>query len=179
MADSGDEAERRRRARSDAARKRGARRWLNHGARPPPAFDRRELDEFELERARRRRASSGNWSAGSSSAGASSSRLVPVKREPEEAVPDAPPRRGVIGPEDYLPPGQEELLERVVLERSARDQEEMEERIRRELEYERLFLDSGLTASQAQASKEADLRVMKEEQAKLFVDLGSDSSDSD
>ena len=179
MADSGDEAERRRRARSDAARKRGARRWLNHGARPPPAFNRRELDEFELERARRRRASSGNWSAGSSSAGASSSRLVPVKREPEEAVPDAPPRRGVIGPEDYLPPGQEELLERVVLERSARDQEEMEERIRRELEYERLFLETGLTASQAHASKEADLRVMKEEQAKLFVDLGSDSSDSD
>ena len=185
MADSGDEAERRRRARSDAARKRGARRWLNQGARPPPAFDRRELDEFELER---RRASSGNWSAGSSSghwsagsssAGASSSRLVPVKREPEEAVPDAPPRRGVIGPEDYLPPGQEELLKRVVLERSVRDQEEMEEHIRREREYERLFLETGLTASQAHASKEADLRVMKEEQAKLFVDLGSDSSDSD
>ena len=160
MADSGDEAERRRRARSDAARKRGARRWLNQGARPPPAFDRREFDEFELERARRRRASSGNWSAGSSSAGASSSRLVPVKREPEEAVPDAPPRRGVIGPVDYLPPGQEELLER-----SAREQEEMEERIRRELEYERLFLETGLTASQAHASKEADLRVMKAEQA--------------
>ena len=188
MANSGHEAERRCHARSDAARKQGARRWLNQGARPPPAFDRRELDEFELERARRRRASSGNWSAGSSSghwsagsssAGASSSRLVPVKREPEEAVPDAPPRRGVIGPEDYLPPGQEELLERVVLERSARDQEEMEERIRRELEYGRLFLDSGLMASQAQASKEANLRVMKEEQAKLFVDLGSDSSDSD
>ena len=188
MADSGDEAEHRRRARSDTARKRGARRWLNQGARPPPAFDRRELDEFELERARRRRASSGNWSAGSSSghwsagsssAGASSSRLIPVKREPEEAVPDAPPHRGVIRPEDYLPPGQEELLERVVLERSARDQEEMEERIRRELEYERFFLDLGLAASQAHASKEADLRVMKEEQAKLFVDLDSDSSDSD
>ena len=149
---------------------------------------RRELEDFDLELARRRHASSGNWSAGSSSgnwsagcssAGASSSRLVPVKREPEEAVPDAPPRRGVIGPEDYLPPGQEELLERVVLERSAREQEEMEERIRRELDDERLFLDSGLTASQAQASKEADLRVMKEEQAKLFVDRGSDSSDSD
>ena len=67
MADSGDEAERRRRARSDAARKRGARRWLNQGARPLPAFNRRELDKFELEHARRRRASSGNWSAGSSS----------------------------------------------------------------------------------------------------------------
>ncbi|KAM3276919.1 hypothetical protein ACQJBY_044998 [Aegilops geniculata] len=184
MADSGDEAERRRRARSDAARKRGARRWLNKGARPPPAFNRRELEEFELERARRRRASSGNWSAGSSSghgsagcssAGASSSRLVSVKREPEEAVPDAPPRRGVIGPEDYLPTGQEELLERVVLEWSARDQEELEKRIRRELEYKRLFLETGLTASQAHASKEADLRVMKVELAKLYVEVDSNS----
>ncbi|XBH62878.1 hypothetical protein VPH35_116985 [Triticum aestivum] len=188
MADSGDEAEHRRRARSDAARKRGAHRWLNQGARPPLAFDRHKLDEFELERAHRRCVSSGNWSAGSSSghwsarsssAGASSSRLVPVKREPEEAVPDAPPRRGVIGPEDYLPLGQEELLECVVFERSARDLEEMEERIRHELEYERIFLETGLTTLQAQASKEADLRVMKEEQAKLFVDLGSDSSNSD
>ncbi|XBH67793.1 hypothetical protein VPH35_096110 [Triticum aestivum] len=184
MTDSGDAAERRRRARSDAARKRGARRWLNHGARPPPAFNRRKLDEFELERARRRRTSSGNWSAGSSSghgsagcssAGASSSRLIPVKRGPEEAVHDAPSRRGVIEPEDYLPPGQEELLERIVLERSARDQEEMEERIRRELEYERLFLETGLTASQAHALKEADLRVMKAEQAKLYIEVDSDS----
>ncbi|XBH69094.1 hypothetical protein VPH35_097080 [Triticum aestivum] len=120
-------------ARSDDARKWGARQWLNHGTRPPPAFDRRELKDFDRELARRRHASSGNWSAGSSSAGASSSRLVPVKREPEEAVkrepeeavPDAPPRRG------------------------------------------------------AHASKEADLRVMKSEQAKLYVDLDSDSSDSD
>ena len=98
-----------------------------------------------------------------------------MKREPEEAVPDAPPRRGVIGPEDYLPPGQEELLERVVLERSARELQEMEERIRRELEYERLFLETGVTASQAHASKEADLRVMKAEQAKLYIEVDSDS----
>ena len=55
----------------------------------------------------------------------------------------------------------------------------MEERIRRELEYERLFLETGVTASQAHASKEADLRVMKAEQAKLYIDLDSDSSDSD
>nr|XP_020201315.1 uncharacterized protein LOC109787170 [Aegilops tauschii subsp. strangulata] len=130
MADTGDEAERRRRARSDAARKRGR--------------------------------------VGGSTAEA-------VKREPEEAVPDAPPRRGVIGPVDYLPPGQEELLERVVLERSTREQEEMEERIRRELEYERLFFETGVTASQAHKSKEVDLRVMKAEQAKLYIDLDSDS----
>ena len=65
--------------------------------------------------------------------------LIPAKRKPVEELspravePDAPPRRGVIGPEDYLPPRHEELLERVFLERSAREQEEMEERIRREL----------------------------------------------
>ena len=78
-------------------------------------------------------------------------------------------------PRTTSPLGQEELLERVVLERSARDQEEMEERIRRELEYERLFLETGLTASQAHASKEADLRVMKAEQAKLYIEVDSDS----
>ncbi|EMS67613.1 hypothetical protein TRIUR3_01567 [Triticum urartu] len=79
-----------------------------------------------------------------------------------------------------LPPGQEELLERVVLEQSARVHEEIEERIRRELEYERLFLETGVTASQAHASKEADLRVMNAEQAKLYIDLdSSDSSESD
>ena len=94
-------------------------------------------------------------------------------------MPNLPPRRGVIGPEDYLPSGQEELLERVVLERSAREQEEMEERIWLELEYERLFFETGVMASQAHASKEADLRVMKAEQAKLYIDLASDSSDFD
>ena len=98
--------------------------------------------------------------------------LVPVKREPEEAVPDTPPHRGIIVPEDYLLPRQEELLERVVLERSAREQEEIEERIRRELEYERLFFETGVTTSQAHASKEADLRVMK---AKLYIEVDSDS----
>ncbi|XBI75005.1 hypothetical protein VPH35_068437 [Triticum aestivum] len=75
------------------------------------------------------------------------------------------------------PPGQEELLECIVLDRSAREHEEMEECIRRELEYERLFLQTGVAASQAHASKEVDLRLMKAEQAKFCIDL--DSSDSD
>ena len=80
-----------------------------------------------------------------------------------------------MGPRTTFPPGQEELLECVVLERSARDQEEMEERIRRELEYERLFLQTGVTISQAHSSKETDLRVMKAEQAKLYIEVDSDS----
>nr|XP_020176258.1 uncharacterized protein LOC109761846 [Aegilops tauschii subsp. strangulata] len=152
MADSGDEAERRHRASGGRV----------GGSTTVPG---------------RRRHSTGASSTSSSSSAPVGA--APPLREPEEAVPDAPPRRGVIGPENYLPPGQEELLERVVLERSARDQEKMEERIRRELEYERLFLEMGLTASQAHASKEADLCVMKAEQAKLYIDLDSDSSDSD
>ena len=47
---------------------------------------------------------------------------------------------------------------------------------RRELEYEQMFLQMGVAASQAHASKEADLRFMKAEQAKFFINL--DSSDS-
>ncbi|XBJ11436.1 hypothetical protein VPH35_016133 [Triticum aestivum] len=152
---SGDDAERRRCARSDAARKRGARRWLNRGSRPPPAFERRELVEFERELARRRYASSGSSAVGSSSAGASSSRLTPVKREPEELGQLAvkleaavPPRRGVIGPEDYLPPS---------------PGAGGAPRARRH--------------GVAHTSKEADLHFMKAEQAKFFIDLDSSNED--
>ena len=63
------------------------------------------------------------------------------------------------------------------MERSAREQEEAEAHRRRELDYEQMFLQTGLAASQAHASKEADLRVMKVEQTKFFIDL--DSSDED
>ena len=104
---------------------------------------------------------------GSSSAGASSSRLTPVKREPEELGPLA------VKIEDYLPLGQKEHLERAIMERSAREEEAGVRRCR-ELEIEEIFLEQGVTASQAHASKEADLRVMKAEQAKVWIDLDSD-----
>ncbi|XBI70532.1 hypothetical protein VPH35_064995 [Triticum aestivum] len=201
MDDSGDETEHRRRARSDGARKWGGApvaqprypsaaglqspraRGLRTRARPSPPRLLRQLVRGELIWPRVPRvlirgliklvARFGEEGAGGA-----------VKREPEEALPDAPPRRGVIGPEDSppvhpYPQGQEELLERVVLERSAREQEEMEELIRRELEYEWLFFEMGVMASQAHASKEADMRVMMAEQVKLYIDLDSDSSDSD
>ena len=138
-------------------------------------FERREL-------AVHRHASFGSSAVGSSSAGASSSRLTPVKRELEQLGPlavkleaDALPRRGVIGPEDYLPPGQEERLEHVIMERSTREQEEEAHALRhRELDYERIFLEQGVVTSQAHTSKVADLRVMKTEQAKVFIDLDDD-----
>ena len=142
----------------------------------------RELYEYEGELTVRHHASFGSSAAGSSSAGASSSRLTPVKREPEELGPLAVklednadlPHRGVIGPEDYLPLGQEDHLERAIMERSAREEEEADARHRRELEIEEIFLEQGATASQAHASKEADLRVMKAEQAMVWIDLVSD-----
>ena len=80
-----------------------------------------------------------------------------MKREPEELGPlavklkaDSPPRRGVIGPEDYLPPGQEEHLERVVMERSVREEDEAEARRRRELEHKQMFLQTGVAGARIQ-----------------------------
>ena len=55
-----------------------------------------------------------------------------------------------------------------------RGKEEADSRRRRELEIEEIFLEQGVAASQAHASKEADLRVMKAEQAKVWIDLDSD-----
>ncbi|KAE8780551.1 Nitrate reductase (NADH) [Hordeum vulgare] len=166
----GDNAERRERR-----RKRGARRWLNYGSRPPSAFEHHELDEYEREFAVQRRSSVGSSAARSSSAGASRSRITPVKREPEELGPlvvkleadEDLLRRGVIGPEDYLAPGQEDHLVHVIMESSMREAEEADACIRRELKIEMMFLEQAFATSQAHTSKEADLCVMKAEQAKV------------
>ncbi|KAE8800942.1 hypothetical protein D1007_23440 [Hordeum vulgare] len=116
-------------------------------------FKRRELEEYERELAARRLSSSGSSAVGCSSAGALSSQTItPVKRRSEELGPLAikleedvvPPRGGVIGPEDYLPSGQEDHLMCAIMEHSA------------------------------SASKEADLRVMMAEQDKIWIDLDSD-----
>ncbi|KAE8776680.1 CDPK-related protein kinase [Hordeum vulgare] len=107
--DGGSDPERERRVRSDAARKRGARRWTNRGISPPASFRRSETEEYDQRR-------TSFSSARSSYAGSSSSSdadLLPVKREwsedeeePEErAIKEEPEelgRRGVIGPEDYV-----------------------------------------------------------------------------
>ncbi|KAE8813422.1 Nitrate reductase (NADH) [Hordeum vulgare] len=170
----GGDAERRSRRASDAARKRGSWRWLNHDRRPPPAIERRELEEYERELAARRLGSSGSSLDGSSSAGTSSLLTVtPVKRRPEELGPLAvkieddavPSHGGVIGPKDYLPPGQDDHLMCAIMERSMREAEEDAARNRREVEIEQIFLEQGVIASQASVSKETDLCVMKAEQA--------------
>ncbi|KAE8808333.1 Alpha-1,4-glucan-protein synthase [Hordeum vulgare] len=110
-----------------AAHKRGSRRWLKYGLPPPLAFERCELEEYEHELAAR---CIGSSAVGSSFAGASSSRTItPVKRRAEELGPLAVKleddagelRGGVIGPEDYLPPGHEDHLMRAIMERSVRE----------------------------------------------------------
>ena len=56
------------------------------------------------------------------------------------------------------------------MEHSARKEEEAAAHRRRELEIEEIFLEHGV----AHASKEADLRVMKAKQAKVWINLDSD-----
>ncbi|KAE8821327.1 Nitrate reductase (NADH) [Hordeum vulgare] len=176
----GDDVEHRRRRVSDAAQKRGSRWWLKYGLRPPPSFERRELEEYEHELAARRIGSSGSSTARSSSAGASSSWTITlVKRRVEELGPLAVKLEddvgelcgGVIGSEDYLPPGQEDHLMHAIMECLVRETAEDAARNRRELEIEQIFLEQGVTTSWASAPKEADVRVLKVEQDKILLTL--------
>ncbi|KAE8803877.1 putative laccase-5 [Hordeum vulgare] len=61
----------------------------------------------------------------------------------------------------------EDHLMRTIMERLVREAEEVTAHNRRKLEIEQIFFEQGITTSQASASKEADLRVMKAEQAKV------------
>ncbi|KAE8794525.1 Nitrate reductase (NADH) [Hordeum vulgare] len=79
-----------------------------------------------------------------------------------------------MGPEVYLPSGQEDHLEHVIMELSMREAEEADACRCRKLEVEEIFLKQDIAASHAHMSKEADLRVMKAEQAKVWIDLDFD-----
>ena len=86
-------------AASDDARKRGARAWTNLGMRPPPAYERRELPEYDRRMAARMAmagSSSGagsSYGAGSSSIARGRAPLTPPKRAEEEQQ-ERPPRSG-------------------------------------------------------------------------------------
>ncbi|KAE8773834.1 Nitrate reductase (NADH) [Hordeum vulgare] len=125
----------------------------------------------------------GSFVAGSSSVCASSSRTItPVKRRAEELGPLTVKldddvgelRGGVIGPQDYLPWGQEDRLMHAIMECSVREAAEDAARNRHKLEIEQIFLEQGVTGSHLSTSKEADLRVLKAEQDKIWIDLDSD-----
>ncbi|KAE8810758.1 hypothetical protein D1007_12480 [Hordeum vulgare] len=128
MANSGsrrnDDPKRARCIRSDAARKRVARRYTRWGQTPPPSLLRHETEEYDRARGR---LFTGNSFEALSSRSCSSLPLVKreleelpsVKMEPEaEAVPER--RAGaVVGPGDFLPPAEADSLLPVLLARSA------------------------------------------------------------
>ncbi|KAE8778918.1 Nitrate reductase (NADH) [Hordeum vulgare] len=64
-----------------------------------------------------------------------------------------------------------------IMERSVREAEKVAACNRCELKIEQMFLEQGITASQASASKEADLCVMKAEHDKIWIDLDTDSDE--
>ncbi|KAE8780296.1 Nitrate reductase (NADH) [Hordeum vulgare] len=62
--------------------------------------------------------------------------------------------------------GKEDHLMHAIVEHSAREAEEVATRNLCEIKIEQIFVEQGITTSHASASKEADLRVMKAEEAK-------------
>ncbi|KAE8775356.1 Alpha-1,4-glucan-protein synthase [Hordeum vulgare] len=149
-----NDPERARCVRSDAARKRATRWYMQWGQTPPPSLLRRETEEYDRPRGR---LFSGNSFEASSSRSCSS--LPPVKRELEElpAVkmePEAeavPERHAgvVIGPKDFLPPAEADNLLPVLLARSARETEEGQQRRRREEEIDTMLYEQGVASALA------------------------------
>ncbi|KAE8818014.1 putative laccase-5 [Hordeum vulgare] len=121
---------------------------------------------------------------GSSSAGASSSRTITPAGEGQRRSGRSPsssrttPSHRVDGssaPRTISPRGRR--ITSCIMERSVREAEEVAAHNRREIEIEQIFHEQAVTASQASASKEADLRVMKTEQDKIWIDLDTDSDE--
>ncbi|KAE8818464.1 ABC transporter B family member 25 [Hordeum vulgare] len=147
----GSDPDRERRVRSNAARKRGARRWTNRGMSPLASFLVREMEEYN-----RRHGSSS--AAGSSYAGSSSSsgaRPLPVKRqwseEPEDviAVKEELGRRGVVGPEDFV--ADVDVVASAIAERSLHEEAK---RRRHDEEIEDLKCQQAVEANLAAKAKD-------------------------
>ncbi|KAE8800137.1 CDPK-related protein kinase [Hordeum vulgare] len=154
--------ERERRVRSDAARKRGARRWTNRGISPPASFRVRETEEYD-----RRQVAAGS---------SSSAPLLPVKRqwskESEDVVvdkeePEELGRRGVVGPEDFV--AGVEAVAAAIAERNLHEEAER----RRHEEIEDLQWRQAVEANIAAKAKDDEWRRICEEQKAMYIDLGS------
>ncbi|KAE8803718.1 CDPK-related protein kinase [Hordeum vulgare] len=165
----GSDPERERRVWSDAARKRGARRWTNRGMPPPASFRVRETEEYD-----RRQVTAGSSSATGSS---SSARLLPVKRqwseEPEDVVavkeePKELGRRGVVGPEDFVAD-----VEAVAVAIAERSLHEEAERRHHDEEIEDLQWRQAVEANIAVKAKDDEWWRIREEQKAMYIDLGS------
>ncbi|KAE8769984.1 CDPK-related protein kinase [Hordeum vulgare] len=167
--DDGSDLQRKRRVRSDAARKREARRWTNCGMSPPASFCVCETEEYD-----RRQVAAGSSSATGSS---SSAPLLPVKRqwseEPEDVVavkeePEELGRRRVVGPEDFVVD-----VEAVAAAIAKRSLHEEAERRRHDEEIEDLQWRQAVEANIAAKAKDDEWRRIREEQKAMYIDLGS------
>ena len=130
-------------AASDGARKRGARAWTNRGMRPPPAYERRELPEYDRRMAMAMAMTGSSSGAGCSSIARSRTPPPPPKREEEEQQ-ERPPRSGrPLLPGDFV---SEEDLPWVTLEVFQRSTEE-EKRRQMEIELDQRRLEVGIYSS--------------------------------
>ncbi|KAE8792956.1 CDPK-related protein kinase [Hordeum vulgare] len=163
----GSDPERERRVRSDAVRRRGARRWTNRGMSPPASFLVQETNEYD-----RRHVAAGSSYTGSSS---SSARLLPVKRQwsekPEDVVavkeePEELGRHGVVEPEDFV--ADVDAVAAVIAERSLHKEAE---RRRHDEEIEDLQWRQAVEANLAAKAKDDEWRRIREEQKAMYIDL--------
>ncbi|KAE8793081.1 CDPK-related protein kinase [Hordeum vulgare] len=182
--DGGNDPERERRVRSDAARKRGAKRWTNRGLSPPPSFLVRETEEYDRRHGRTPSSAAGSSSAARahSYAGSSSSSgacLLPVKKqwseEPEDVdfVPvkeetEELGRRGVVGPEDFV--ADVDAVEAAIAESSVHEEAE---RRRHDEKIEDLQWRQAAEANLAVKAKDDEWRSIREEQRAMYIDLCS------
>ncbi|KAE8791204.1 CDPK-related protein kinase [Hordeum vulgare] len=186
----GNDPERERRVRSDAATKRGAKRWTNRGLSPLPSFLVRETEEYDHLHGRTPSSAAGSSSstpgaysyAGSSSS--SDARLLPMKRqwseEPEETedveeelvpVKEEPKelgRRGVVGPEDFV--ADVDAVAAAIAERSLHEEAE---RRRHDEKIEDLEWRQAVEANLAAKAKDGEWRRIREEQRAMYIDLCS------
>ncbi|KAE8814087.1 putative atp-dependent helicase [Hordeum vulgare] len=168
--------------RSDAARKRAARRFTQWGLPPPRALLRRETEEYD--RARGRLFSGSSFKTSSSR---SCSPIPPVKRELEELPsvkmePEAEAvserRAGaIVRPEDFLPPAKADSLLPVLLARSAREAKEDQQRRRREEEIDTVLYEQGVASALTFGHKVEEWRREGTAQKRIYVELSSDEND--
>ncbi|KAE8792573.1 CDPK-related protein kinase [Hordeum vulgare] len=154
----GNDPEREQRVRSDAARKRGAKRWTNRGISPPPSFLVRETEEYD-----RRHGRTPSLAAGSSSEEPEDVEFVPFKEEPGELG-----RQRVAGPEDFV--ADVDAVATAIAERSMH--EEAERRCHDE-KIEDLQWRQAVEANLAAKAKDDEWRRIREEQRAMYIDFCS------
>ncbi|KAE8812084.1 hypothetical protein D1007_10921 [Hordeum vulgare] len=99
--------------------------------------------------------------------------LLSVKREPMVERSCA----SVIGREDYLPPSKADAMEAEILERSAREEEEVAQCHGRDEEINQVMYESGLAKAWEFDEKIEAWRREADTQDSMYIDLTSDNDD--